>query len=147
MGERLSRAERLHRRLDYQRCYREGRRRHGALVILYHVPNELDHPRIGITASRKVGKAVVRHRLKRRVKEIYRRWSRREAMPAVDFVVHLKPTAAESDFRGLRGDLLRLLRGLVKGETEGSVARDGRSRKAGKGRSREGSSEEVPRDE
>jgi len=111
-GERLTSEERLRRRTDYLRCYRTGRRRHGPLAILYFVPNQLGHPRLGITASRKVGKAVVRHRLKRRIKEVYRRWRDRGKLPALDLVVHLKPEAGKSDFPELRSELLRLLGGL-----------------------------------
>jgi ribonuclease P protein component len=111
--ERLRPAERLRRRADYLRCYRTGRRRHGSLAILYFIPNELGHPRIGITASRKVGKAIVRHRLKRRIKESYRRWKRRGSLPAMDLVVHLKPEAGGADFATFRAELLRLLGGLL----------------------------------
>lgn len=111
--ERLRQAERMRRRADYLRCYRTGRRRHGSLAILYFIPNQLGHPRIGITASRKVGKAVVRHRLKRRIKESYRRWKRRGALPAMDLVVHLKPEAGKTDFQSFRAELLRLLGGLI----------------------------------
>ncbi|MEA2691849.1 MAG: ribonuclease protein component [Acidobacteriota bacterium] len=111
--ERLRQAERLRRRADYLRCYRTGRRRHGSLAILYFIPNELGHPRIGITASRKVGKAVVRQRLKRRIKESYRRWKRRGSLPAMDLVVHLKPEAGKADYLSFRAELLRLLGGLI----------------------------------
>jgi len=111
-GERLTSEERLRRRKDYLGCYRTGRRRHGSFAILYFVPNQLGHPRIGITASRKVGKAVVRHRLKRRIKEVYRRWHGRGGLPALDLVVHLKPEAGKSDFPALRTELLRLFGGL-----------------------------------
>lgn len=110
--ESLRAAERLRRRADYLRCYRTGRRRHGALAILYFAPNQLGHPRLGITASRKVGKAVARQRLKRRIKEIYRRWQDRSQLPALDLVVHLKPEAGKSDFPALRAELLRLFAGL-----------------------------------
>jgi len=115
--ERLREAERLRRRADYLRCYRTGRRRHGSLAILYFIPNQLGHPRIGITASRKVGKAVVRHRLKRRIKETYRRWKRRGSLPAMDLIVHLKPEAGAADFPTFRGELLRLLGGLIERDT------------------------------
>ncbi|HEV7517554.1 MAG TPA: ribonuclease P protein component [Thermoanaerobaculia bacterium] len=111
--ERLRQAERLRRRVDYLRCYRTGRRRHGSLAILYFIPNELGHPRIGITASRKVGKAVVRHRLKRWIKESYRRWKRRGSLPAMDLVVHLKPEAGAADYPSFRAELLRLMAGLI----------------------------------
>jgi ribonuclease P protein component len=58
--------------------------------MLYLVPNLLDHPRIGVTTSRKVGNSVVRHRLKRWIKEIYRRWSGRGELAALDLVAHFK---------------------------------------------------------
>ena len=112
-GERLLSQERLRRRADYLRCYRTGRRRHGALAILYFAPNQLGHPRVGITASRKVGPAVVRQRLKRRIREIYRRWQDRGQLPPVDLVVHLKPGAGAADFPTFQDELLRLLVSLI----------------------------------
>ena len=113
-SERLRPEERLRRRTDYLRCYRTGRRRHGPLAIVYFAPNQLAHPRIGITASRKVGKSVVRQRLKRRIREIYRRWQGRALLPPVDLVVHLKPESGKSDFPAFREELLRLLSSLRK---------------------------------
>jgi ribonuclease P protein component len=112
-GQRLLSEEKVRQRADYLHCYRTGRRRHGGLAILYFAPNQLGHPRIGITASRKVGKAVIRHRLKRRIKEIYRRWTDRGKLPPMDMVVHLKPEAGAADFQGVRVELLRLLSGLL----------------------------------
>lgn len=117
-GERLLERERLRRRADYLRCYRTGRRRHGALAIVHFVPNQLGAPRLGITASRKVGPAVVRHRLKRRIKEIYRRWQDRGRLPALDLVIHLKPEAGQADFQALRAELLRLWSGLLERRPE-----------------------------
>ncbi len=125
MDERLLPEHRIRRRTDYQRCYREGRKHHGPLAVVHFVPNELNHPRIGITASRKVGGAVTRHRLKRRIKEVYRRWKRRERLPGVDFVVHLKPAARDASFEELRDELLRLISRL--GRQDGP--RDGRRRR------------------
>ena len=104
-GESLSRAERLRKRSDFLRCYRQGRRRHGALSVLHTVPNDESHARLGITVSRKVGHAVTRHRVKRRIREIYRRWSGRTSLPAVDLVVHVKPAAARASFEELRHEL------------------------------------------
>ena len=112
-GERLLPQERLRRRADYLRSYRTGRRRHGALAIVYFAPNQLGHPRLGITASRKVGPAVVRQRLKRRIREIYRRWEDRGTLPPLDLVVHLKTEAGTASFHSLQAELLRLLGGLV----------------------------------
>ena len=107
--ERLRPEERLRRHADYGRCYRTGRRRHGRLAVLHAAANRQGHARLGITASRRVGNAVVRHRLKRRIREIYRRWKRRGELPALDLVVHLKPAAAAADFGELRREMHRLL--------------------------------------
>lgn len=115
-GESLRREEGLRRRADFLQCYRTGRRRHGSLVILYfrQRPPEPPHARIGITASRKVGGSVVRHRVKRRVREIYRRWGERSLLPPYDIVVHVLPAAREAGFQDLKKDLLELLTPLTR---------------------------------
>ena len=114
-GESLRREEGLRRRADFLQCYRTGRRRHGSLVILYFRkrPPEPPHARIGITASRKVGNAVARHRIKRRIREIYRRWNRRRDLPPLDLVVHVLATAGQADYQALKKDLLDLLTPLT----------------------------------
>ena len=55
-------------------------------------------PRLGITVTRKVGGAVVRNRVKRRLREIYRRWPDQPQLPALDIVIHAKPSAARATF-------------------------------------------------
>lgn len=106
--ERLPRVETLRKSADYLRSYRRGRRVHGSVVMLYTHANDTGRARLGITASRKVGKAVVRNRLKRRIREVYRRWRERASLPALDLVVHLKPEAKKASFDELRRELLRL---------------------------------------
>lgn len=112
--ERLRPEDRLRRTQEYRRCYRQGRRRHGKLLSLHHVSNELRRPRFGMTASRRVGGAVVRNRLKRRIREIVRRWPRRQELESRDIVVHLKPEAAEATWAALKEELERLLSGLIR---------------------------------
>lgn len=106
--ERLPRVETLRKSADYLRSYRRGRRVHGSVAMLYTHGNDTGRARLGITASRKVGKAVVRNRLKRRIREVYRRWRDRRELPALDLVVHLKPEAKKASFDELRRELLRL---------------------------------------
>ena len=115
-GEGLAREQRLRRRAEFLRCYREGRRRGGRLATLFFVPNSLPYPRLGVTVSRKVcKKAVVRQRLKRRVREIYRRWNHRSQLPAVDLVVNLKPPAAQAAFPELAAEIERQMSTLLTG--------------------------------
>ncbi len=115
--ESLLREDRLRRRTDYLRCYEQGRRRRGRLVTLFVVEREpgATGPRLGITVTRKVGNSVIRHRIKRRVKEIYRRWSQRNQLPPSDILVHLRPQAGEADFATLQKELIQLLSQLMEG--------------------------------
>lgn len=119
-GESLRPEERLRRRADFLRCYQQGRRRHGRLVVLHVLARgeEASQPRLGITVTRKVGGAVVRHKIKRRVREVYRRWSRRRELPPYDIVVHVKPSAKRADFTTLETEIHRLLLTLMRQEQQ-----------------------------
>ena len=107
--ERLERSETLRSTKDYRRCYASGRRKGGSFLLLYVLANETGAPRLGLTASGKVGDAVTRHRLKRWARETYRRWGRRTELPALDLIVHFKPEAAKAEFDPFRTELERLL--------------------------------------
>jgi len=63
---------RLRRSADYRRIYREGTRVASRWFVVFAVPTD-GPPRFGITASRKVGNAVVRNRCKRRLRVLARR--------------------------------------------------------------------------
>jgi ribonuclease P protein component len=67
-----------------------------------------------MTVSRKVGRAVVRVKLKRRFREIYRRWPQRKDLPPLDLVVHAKPSSATATFGELERDLTRGLRRVLE---------------------------------
>lgn len=115
VGEELRPRHRLHKSAEFVRCYRRGEKRHGSLVALHVHANEAGEPRLGMTVSRKVGKAVVRQRIKRRLREIFRRWPGRAELGAVDVVVHVKPPAARADFEALRREVERSLSSLLAG--------------------------------
>lgn len=114
--ERLERRETLRLTEDYRRCYASGRRRGGSYFLLYFLPNEAERPRLGLTASARVGPSVARHRLKRWGRELFRRYPRRAALPAVDCVIHFKPDAARAAFPEFRLEFERLLSTLIPGE-------------------------------
>lgn len=113
-SEGLRPTDRLRQRVDYLACYNRGRAVTGPLATLHVLPNAHGRPRLGVTATRKVGNAVVRNRLRRRCREVYRRWQRRAELPALDIVVNFRPRAASSDFREIRRQLERQLESLLR---------------------------------
>ena len=116
--ETFRRDDRIRKRVDYQRCYREGSRHFAPLVTVHVHPSPAGGPRLGITATRRVGGSVVRQRLRRRTREIFRRWEGRADLPEVDIVVHLRPAAAEASFEQLRDQIEKLLRRVGSRERE-----------------------------
>lgn len=86
---RLRRNDRVRKRREYQTIQGHGARvslAHFVLIFALRAEGQLLSPRLGITASRKIGGAVQRNRAKRLVREAFR--SRRELFPGdLDLVV------------------------------------------------------------
>lgn len=86
----------------------------GRLFSVHLLPNTLGRPRLGLSVSKKVGGAVKRNKVRRRLKEIFR--SSAESLPGgADFVISALPSAAEASFEELNDEFLRSLRRLGKG--------------------------------
>lgn len=99
---------------DYRQVFTRGRYRSDRLLVLYRMANGTGGRRFGITVSRKLGGAVVRNRVRRRLKEICR--LNPEAFPSgYDYVIVARPPAAECDHRVLTDSLLQLV-GNIKNE-------------------------------
>lgn len=81
-------SQKLTKRTEYLACYNRGQRYFTTYFILFILPRPYDGlgPRLGTAVSKKVGKAVRRNRIKRLIKECFRR--NRETIPLdVDLVV------------------------------------------------------------
>ena len=114
-SEALPKEKRLAKRSEFLRVYDQGRKVFSRYSVLFFAANELPHSRIGITATKKSGKANVRNRVKRWTREVYRR--EREPLSLderrLDIVVNVKPSAATATFRDFSDDLSRALRRVV----------------------------------
>ena len=103
----LPRQHRLTRKASFDAVFANGRRWTGQHVTIRTLHNGTDAYRCGLSVSKAVGNAVVRNRVKRRLREIIRGANVR---PGYDVVVVARPSAAAAPFKGLRADLAGLLR-------------------------------------
>jgi len=125
----MKRRNRLSRSRDFDAVYRKGRSVSTRYLTLYWFPREVgevgDEPRVGLAVSRKVGGAVVRNRMKRRLRAIFD-----EVLPGLpvgrDYVVIVRPglaEAAESHGHAWLTERVRDLLGLAsEGERRSGAA-------------------------
>jgi len=99
---------RLLKRGEFRRVYDEGQRRSGSLAAVFFRPNGLPATRLGITVPARIGGAVIRNRVKRRLREAFR-LNRAALAPGWDIVINPRDAAARVPFHSLEKELLRLL--------------------------------------
>ena len=90
----------------FRRLYRSNGQANSCLV-LYARKNRTETNRVGITVSKKLGKAVVRNRVRRRLREIYR-LNEEKFLPGWDIVIVARSRAVEVSFQKLNESLLSL---------------------------------------
>ena len=88
----------LKKNTDFKRVYESGSSRGSRAVVVYAARNGLTASRLGISVSKRVGNSVVRHRIKRLVRE-YFRLHEEEITQGYDFVAVGRPAAKGMDFR------------------------------------------------
>jgi ribonuclease P protein component len=100
----VKRQDRLLRSADFDRTLRSGRRAASAYAALFVSDNELGRPRVGLAVSRKLGNAVVRNRIKRRLRELVRPLIARTE-GGRDVVIVARARAADAEFVRLRQEI------------------------------------------
>ena len=104
---RFSKAARLRHRQEFLRAQAQGKRFHTRHFGVTLAPMAEDQPRLGLVATRRLGKAVRRNRVKRLLREFFRR--HQTGLPAFDLVIMAKKGAAALEYHQVEEELGRLL--------------------------------------
>jgi ribonuclease P protein component len=99
--------ERLLKRAEFVSLSSEGKKFPSPNFLLIVRNNNLGHPRIGLTVSRKVGNAVIRNRVKRLLREFYR--VNKPLFLEADYAIIARPGAARLEFTAVSAELSRVL--------------------------------------
>ncbi len=109
----MQKERRLRRRKDFAAAYRKGRVYGNQLLVLRVVPHTGGVARFGFVTGKVVGNAVVRNRVKRRLRAAA---AQIDVRPEVDIVVGARKSAADASYHALYMALAALIEraGLVR---------------------------------
>jgi ribonuclease P protein component len=101
---------------DFDALQTGGRSRSSPLLAVRYRPNQLDRTRYGISTGRRIGSAVERNRVRRRLRSIIRA-SAASVQPGWDVLIIARPAAASSSQHQIQVAFEKLLRssGVMKG--------------------------------
>jgi ribonuclease P protein component len=100
----VNRRNRLLKSTDFERTLASGRKASSAYLALFVSDNDLSRPRVGLAVSGKLGNAVVRNRIKRRLREAVRPLLT-TAPVGRDVVIVARTRAVGAEFARLRQEL------------------------------------------
>ena len=92
---------------DFQRVYRKGKSYANKYLVMYMLKQDTQKNRIGISVSKKVGNSVVRHRMCRQIREIFR-LNKHRIQTGLNIILVVRPTAKHSDYHELESAFLHL---------------------------------------
>jgi ribonuclease P protein component len=111
MKEGLRPEERIRKKNEFSSLYKNGCRYRGRYFNLVYLSNDLSFSRMAVVASKKVGNAVERNRIKRRLRALFRR-NKGELEEALDLLIITKPEIRELTGAGLKACYLEAVASL-----------------------------------
>lgn len=103
----MQKEQRLRKSKDFSTVWREGRSWSDRLLVLVARPNALENTRFGFSVSKKLGKAVVRNKVKRRLREAARL---NKVQKGWDLVILARKDASSADYHMLNRSMVGLLK-------------------------------------
>jgi ribonuclease P protein component len=100
----MEKKNRLRKNMEFKKVYKARKNFWNRNLILYIRRNGTKETRIGVSITRKVGNAVVRNKLKRRIKELNSKYSE-DIKTGYDIVIIPKKNAVDLSFKDLESAL------------------------------------------
>ena len=110
-GQKFPREAKLVQKSEFDLVYRAGKRRSSSHFTIFVRASGQPISRFGFSIKKALGGAVVRNRIRRRLREMVRR-HRQEIPAGWDIVIHPKNKVATAEFAALAEELVRLLKKL-----------------------------------
>ncbi|MCL5959637.1 MAG: ribonuclease P protein component [Chloroflexi bacterium] len=125
---------RLTKESQFKKLRDQGFSRANPLVVLYALPNETGLTRIGVTASKRIGRAVIRNRVRRLIKEAFR-LRLGLVQPGWDVLFIARQPIATANFQAVSSAVDQLLRraGLLERPPRDAIGDAGREAERGEG--------------
>lgn len=116
---------RLTKRDEFRAVYSGNLKKPAGPIVVFALPNALGHPRLGLSVGRRVGNAVQRNAIKRRLRDAFRviaaRWPSGRAGLDLVLVVRPHPCRAPAGYVELLDSAIdRLSRRAAKGQDRGA---------------------------
>lgn len=99
----------LKKRKQFNWTFKNGSSVHSKDLTIVYTPTRSNDFKVGFSVTKKVGKAVVRNKVKRRLREIVAKFEN-ILVPCRTFIVVAKPTAKDVPFLELKEEVLYLLK-------------------------------------
>ena len=109
----FTKADRIRRSIEYRTLSKTGRRHYSDNFIILSQENQASRSRLGITVSKKVGKAVTRNRIKRIIREHFR-LSRRLLPGRFDINIIARQSSGRIGAAAIRNQLERCFEAIAR---------------------------------
>ncbi len=111
MDEYFSPLERIRKKKDFLHLYKKGTRHRGKYFVIICLSNEFAYSRVAVVASKKLGNAVQRNRIKRRFRALFRR-NKTLIQKPLDLIIIPNREIHEADWKSLEKSYVAVLKSI-----------------------------------
>ena len=95
---------------DFRKVYKHGKSFANRYLVMYILDNKSDSSRIGISVSKKVGNAIIRNKIRRRIRESYRLNGDENVKDGFDIVFIARVASKESEYKDIEKSIKYLMK-------------------------------------